>query len=54
VGSFAVMHLISMRDYPSKPAPATLPWAVVLVLLAAAAIWVLFQPMEMRGMALTG
>ena len=37
VGSFAVMHLISLRDYPDRPARATMPWAVVLVLLAAAA-----------------
>ena len=54
VGSLAVLHLISLRDYPNRPARATIPWAVVLVLLAAAAIWVLFQPMEMRGMGLIG
>ncbi len=54
VGSFTVLHLISLRDYPDRPARATIPWAIVLVLLAAAAIWVLFQPMEMRGMGLIG
>jgi len=54
VGSFTVLHLISLRDYPDRPTSATIPWAVVLVLLAAAAIWVLFQPMEMRGMGPTG
>lgn len=54
VGSLTVLHLVSLRDYPNRPARATIPWAVVLVLLAAAAIWVLFQPMEMRGMGLIG
>ena len=29
-GSFAVMHLISLRDYPDRPARATVPWAVVV------------------------
>ena len=54
VGSVAVMHLISRRDYPNRSDPATVPWAIVVVLLAATAIWVLFQPMEMRGMRLAG
>jgi polyferredoxin len=53
-GSIAVMHLISLRDYPSRSTRATIPWAVVVVLLAATAIWVLFQPMEMRGTGLGG
>jgi hypothetical protein len=28
------------------------PWAVLSLLLAAAAFWVLLQPMEMRGVVL--
>ena len=51
-GSVAVMHVISRRDYPSRPNLATVPWAIVVALLGAAAIWILFQPMEMRGMGL--
>jgi polyferredoxin len=51
MGSFAITHLISIRDYPARPARATIPWAMVIVLLAAVAIWVLLQPMEMRGMS---
>ena len=54
LGSLAVMHVISLRDYPDRPVRATVPWAVVVVLLAATAIWILFQPMEMRGMGLGG
>ncbi len=48
-GSLAVMHLVSLRDYPDRSSRATVAWAIVVVLLAAAAIWILFQPMEMRG-----
>ena len=33
---------------------ATAPWALLVVLLAAAALWVLSQPMEMRGMEFPG
>ena len=53
-GSLAVMHDISLRDYPDRPSRATVPWAIVVLLLAATAIWILFQPMEMRGMGLGG
>jgi hypothetical protein len=28
---------------------ALAPWALLLVLLFAAGVWILFQPMEMRG-----
>ena len=51
-GSVAVMHVISRRDYPSRPNLATVPWAILVALLGAAAIWILFQPMEMRGIGL--
>ena len=53
-GSLAVMHLISLRDYPDRSSRATVPWAIVVLLLAATAIWILFQPMEMRGIGLPG
>jgi polyferredoxin len=53
-GSIVVIYLISLDDYPQRSTRATLPWAVVVTLLAAAAIWVLFQPMEMRGTGLGG
>jgi polyferredoxin len=53
-GSIGVMHLISLRDYPTRSNRASLPWIIVVILLAAAGVWVLFQPMEMRGMRLPG
>ena len=49
-GSLGVTHLISMRDYYDRPRRASIAWVIVIIALAAAAIWVLFQPMEMRGM----
>ena len=53
-GSIGVMHLISRCDYADRPNRAAIPWIVVVVLLTAAAVWVLYQPMEMRGMRLPG
>jgi hypothetical protein len=53
-GSIGVTHLISLRDYPTRSNRASLPWIIVVILLAAAALWVLFQPMELRGMRLPG
>jgi hypothetical protein len=53
-GSLAVTHGISEREHPGRPLVATAPWAVVLFLIAAAALWVLSNPMEMRGIGFQG
>jgi hypothetical protein len=53
-GSLALSYLISERDYPRRPVLAAIPWAGLAVVLATAAVWILFQPMEMRGMGLPG
>jgi polyferredoxin len=53
-GSFAVMQAIALRDSPGRSARATIPWMVLVLLLAVAAGWILFQPMDMRGMGLGG
>ena len=47
-------HGISEREHPGRPLAATAPWAVVLLLIAAAALWVLSSPMEMRGIGFPG
>ncbi|MEP7306908.1 MAG: FesM [Acidobacteriota bacterium] len=49
MGSLAVAYRISDRDYPESPVPPTAPWVCVTVALASVAIWILSQPMEMRG-----
>jgi hypothetical protein len=54
IGSFAVAYQISDRDYPDRPVSATAPWALVTVALASFAIWMLAQPMEMRGAGFLG
>lgn len=50
LASLVVGHRIAERDYPERTLAAFLPWAALTVLLGAAAIWLLAQPMEMRGM----
>ena len=53
-GSLAVAFQLSARVHPQRPVRAWLPWTLVIVLLAAAATWVLSQPMEMRAVGLLG
>jgi polyferredoxin len=54
LGSLAVTHGISEREHPRRPVVATAPWAAVLLMIAAAALWVLSNPMEMRGIGFGG
>jgi ferredoxin len=53
-GSLLVVHHLAEEDCASHPMRAFVPWAVVNVLVAAAAVWLLFQPMEMRAMLMSG
>jgi ferredoxin len=52
MGSIAAAHALSERDTPARAGRATAPWALLVLALAAAAVWVFSQPMEMRGTAL--
>ena len=55
MGSLVLVHRVSERDYPDDVAPrASAPWGVLVVCLAVLALWILAQPMEMRGTALGG
>lgn len=54
MGSLLVMHRLSQDDSPGQPVRALIPWAVVCVLLWAASLWLILQPMEMRGTFLNG
>ena len=54
LGSLAAAYQIAERDDPHQPFRASLPWLIVTVVLAIAAMWILAQPMEMRGMAVGG
>jgi polyferredoxin len=53
-GAVATTFLIARDAHPRRSAAAVAPWVVVIALLAAAALWVLFQPMEMRGIGAAG
>jgi ferredoxin len=49
VGSCIVAWRIAEREHPTRAIRAFVPWALVSLALCAAALWLLSQPMEMRG-----
>lgn len=49
LGSLLVAFRIAEREAPTRTVPAFLPWAGLSFLLWSAAMWLLSQPMEMRG-----
>lgn len=54
LGSLLVAFRISARDYKPRTWKAFIPWAILCVLLFCTAVWLLNQPMEMRGTFLGG
>jgi polyferredoxin len=54
IGALALAHGISEREHPDRSAPATIPWALLILALASAAFWILWQPMDMRGTGFAG
>lgn len=54
--TLVVGHRIAVRDVGpgSRAVKASLPWAALAVALSLAGVWLLMQPMEMRGTVLTG
>jgi len=54
LGSLFVAYRIAERDYPCHTRPVFVPWAALYVLLWGTALWLLSQPMEMRGTFLGG
>jgi ferredoxin len=53
-GSLLVTHRLAEDDCAEHPMRAFIPWATVCVLIGLAAVWLLFQPMEMRATLMTG
>ena len=49
LGSLSVAYLLAATDRMSR---VFIPWAVLALAIAAAAFWVMSQPMEMRGLVL--
>jgi len=48
-GSIGLLHGVSLRDYPHRAGIASAPWLIAIVVLAATALWIFHQPMDMRG-----
>jgi polyferredoxin len=48
-GSLTVMHGLAAEDSPNQTLRALLPWAAVCAILWIGAMWLIFQPMEMRA-----
>jgi polyferredoxin len=53
-GSIGLIQAISSHDDPGRPRKISIPWIIVLLLLAAAAFWIFGQPMDMRGLSSIG
>lgn len=54
LGSLGVLWGLARREAGERALAAFLPWAVLTALLTGAAVWLLEQPMEMRGTFLGG
>ncbi len=56
LGSLVVAFQIALDHYQERRTArrAFLPWATLAVLLLGAALWIMFQPMEMRGTMFLG
>jgi hypothetical protein len=52
LGSLLVSYSIAATEEAVHPVRVFVPWAALALLMAAAAVWLLLQPMEMRGVAL--
>jgi polyferredoxin len=53
-GSLAVTYRLAEEDAPRRPWAAFAPWAAVCVLLWVGAMWLMSQPMDMRGTFISG
>jgi ferredoxin len=53
-GSLLVTMRLAQDESADRPMRAFAPWAAVCGLLFGAALWLMFQPMEMRGMFFPG
>lgn len=54
LGSITAAYRIAQRDNARRVAAAFAPWGVVCLLLGICGVWLMFQPMEMRGMMFAG
>ena len=53
-GSLWMMYWLAEADSPRKTWRVFIPWAAITVLVSLAALWLLYQPMEMRATLISG
>jgi len=53
-GSLTITHGLASDDSPKRTWRAFLPWAAVCAILWISAMWLIFQPMEMRATLMSG
>ena len=51
-GSLLVSYTVAATEEVVHPTRVFIPWALVSLLVAGAAFWLMLQPMEMRGVVL--
>jgi hypothetical protein len=54
MGAGGVMYLIAERESPHAAPRAALPFVILVLTLAVAALWIVAQPMDMRGVGFGG
>jgi polyferredoxin len=54
MGSFAAAFKIADRDWPERTGRSMAPWVLVVIVLTVAALWLVVQPMDMRGLGFAG
>jgi ferredoxin len=54
MGSFAASFQVADRDYPRRVVRSFAPWAILVAVLMVGALWLVSQPMEMRGLGFAG
>ena len=50
-GAAALVYVTALRDAPRRAVAASASWMLLVAMVAVAAIWILQQPMDMRGMS---
>jgi ferredoxin len=54
MGAFGAAFQVADRDYPNRIVRSLVPWALVVAVLMVSALWLVAQPMEMRGLGFAG
>jgi polyferredoxin len=54
IGTTGLVAAVSSREHPQHPGRAAMPWMLVAAVIAAGALWIFAQPMDMRGLGGSG